>query len=156
LNNDDTILDDQSHPSKSASLKTGIKHAGDRRICVRLPTLIILTHVKVCSAEPSTADWIAVKMLDYSHNGFAFLSHNEFKVAQTLKVCIRLDIDRTEVSLTDVIAKVRSVSLDNGGLRYGAEFNFEANNHMRSPRTKAKLSGIERMVNRALKAMASG
>jgi hypothetical protein len=148
LDNEKTLPGDRKNP-----LRIKVKHEGDRRIYGRVPTLTVVTKVKVKPSMLRTPDWEPVNMIDYNRNGFAFLSRNEYKLGQSLKVYFRLVVDQTEVTLENIFVTIKSTSLEKNHLRYGAEFNFEANDHMRSPQLKAKLSGVERMVKRALDKM---
>lgn len=145
MDNDKTIPGNQENP-----LKIEVKHEGDRRVYERVPTMAVVTKVKVKPSAIRTPAWQTVEMIDYSRRGFAFLSPVSFKLGQSLKVYIQLVIDSTEISISDVFATIRSVGQENDQWRYGAEFNFDAGERMRSPELKAKLDGIERLVKRAI------
>lgn len=131
-------------------LRTEVKHEGDRRIYARVPAISVTTKVKIKPTVLRVPDWESVTMIDYSQGGFAFISRDKFKLGQSIKIHIQLVIEETDITLKDIFGTIKSIALDGDTFRYGTEFDFGINDYMRSPHIQSKLSGIERVMKRAI------
>ena len=92
--------------------------------------------------KPQRVEW-----MDYNRLGMAFESEGKFYL--TSKVLLTLAIsDVKDVSLSKVVAHVRNIGIRSGSkkYRYGVEFDYRANNYMKSTKVKNALVDIENLL----------
>jgi hypothetical protein len=83
--------------------------------------------------------------MDYNHLGMAFESGDRFGLSS--EVLLQLDIsDLKDVSLSNIVARVRNIARRSDRYRYGVEFDYDANAHMNSVEVKTNLTDIEEVL----------
>jgi hypothetical protein len=83
-----------------------------------------------------------VVAIDFNHRGMAFRSPRLWKPGETLV----LDLVKDAHRLQGVVGVVRAAVKLNSHYRCGIEFDFEANDYMRSPETMTCLQTIETLL----------
>ena len=80
--------------------------------------------------------------IDFNQTGMAFRHQHLLIPGQS----VVLDLEKDNHSLTGVMATVCYTSQQANHYRSGVEFNFEANDYMRSPELKRTLVDIESVL----------
>ncbi|MBM4053070.1 MAG: hypothetical protein FJ264_00045 [Planctomycetes bacterium] len=88
--------------------------------------------------KPQIVNW-----MDFCRNGIAFVTNLKFNLGN--KLCIMLTIDDVKQEIIeDIIGVVKNTKrVQDGQYRYGIEFDFEANDYMKSDVVRNGLMSIE-------------
>lgn len=82
---------------------------------------------------------------DFNHTGMAFITEKRFEIGERLSLNLLLR-DKKRAELHNVCAIVRNIHGLNNYYRYGVEFDFNHDEHMRRPQVKAKLMEMEQTL----------
>lgn len=83
-----------------------------------------------------------VKPLDYHSYGISFETNLDFEIKRK----ISLDISKGRNHASDIICIVRNVMKQGDKNRYGLQFDFTANEYMRSEELEETLANIEKIL----------
>lgn len=88
----------------------------------------------------------AVTWMDFNSLGMAFATNeHHFRIGARLRLNLSID-DEQSVAVQNIIAVVRNINANRYNCRYGVEFDFEANEHMRSRQVQQQLENIEQIL----------
>ena len=91
---------------------------------------------------------------DFNHTGMAFITECRFEIGQRLSLNLLMK-DHNRAELHNVIAVVRNIHGLNNYYRYGVEFDFLSEEHMRQPQVKTILIQIEKALQSILSELES-
>lgn len=106
----------------------GIGSLRARLVCTRLLGLI--------------SHQVDVTPVDFSTSGLGFRHSQLLIIGQP----VVFELTKDKYTVKSIIGIVRHMTRMKNHYRYGVEFDFEANEHMRSPQTKDTLKMVEKLL----------
>jgi hypothetical protein len=88
------------------------------------------------------SDQVDVTPIDFSTAGLGFRHSQLLVIGQP----VVFELTKDQYTVKSVVGIVRHTARMKNHYRYGVEFDFEANEHMRSPQTKDTLKLIEKLL----------
>ncbi len=134
------MTDETVEPSKSQS---------ERRRYRRHPALELKAEVKI--KKGLFGQRIEVEACDYSKRGMAIETEYEFEPQQIITLNIILKMIMGDIRVDKVEGIVKNIISSHPKPRYGIEFDYNANRHMKAIETKSQLGRIEGILERSEK-----
>lgn len=125
------------------------KSQSERRRYRRHPALELKAEVRI--KKGLFGQRIEVEACDYSKRGIAIETEYEFKPEQPITLSIILKMVMGDIRIDKVEGIVKNIIASHPNPRYGIEFNYDANRHMKSIETKSQLGRIEGILERSEK-----
>lgn len=127
-----------------------ISDSPDRRRLQRFPALQLEAGVKV--DRGMLGHWRTINAFDFTRSGLSITCETNLVVGATVLLRLTLPLPSGDLKADQLIARVRNVKVDEEGhRRYGVEFDFDANRHMRALATMAGLGRMEGILDRSEK-----
>lgn len=123
------------------------KTQSERRRYRRHPALELKAEVKI--KKGLFGQRIEVEACDYSKRGMAIETEYEFKPEQSITLSIILKMVMGDIRIDKVEGIVKNKITSHPRPRYGIEFDYDANRHMKAIETKSKLGRIEGILERS-------
>lgn len=122
----------------------------NRRRLQRFPALQLDTSVKV--DRSMLGRWQPAQAYDFTRSGLSIACADSLEKDAAVLLRLRLPLPSGDLVTDQLVAKVRNVQVDpEGHPRYGVEFDFDANRHMRALTTIACLGRMEGILDRSEK-----
>lgn len=133
LMTDETVEANQSH--------------SERRRYRRHPALELKAEVNI--KKGFFGQRIEVAACDYSKRGMAIETEYSFKPEQPITLSIILKMTTGDMRIDKVEGIVKNIMTSHPKPRYGIEFDYDANRHMKALETKSQLGRIEGILERS-------
>ncbi|TVP58132.1 MAG: hypothetical protein EA349_05040 [Halomonadaceae bacterium] len=122
----------------------------DRRRLRRFPAAEL--HVRFHTGRGWLKGWRKAQAYDFTRSGVCLITRRPLTVGQQLRLKLVLRLDHGEIVQNALVAAV--INQQNGtgqrtpGYRYGLQFDYQANRHMRAMQTRARLGRMEGVLDR--------
>lgn len=127
-----------------------LQELSERRRLQRFPALELEVQIKV--DRGIKARWCPVEAFDFTRSGLSITAPELLEVGAEVMVKIRLPLPTGDLTAERLVARVRNLHDSSAGVpRYGIEFDFTANRHMKALATAASLGRIEGILDRGEK-----
>ena len=123
------------------------KAPSERRRNRRHPALELIAEAKI--KKGLFGQWIDVEPCDYSKQGMGIEAEYEFKPEQSITLSITLKMEMGDIHIDKVAGTVKNKINAQPHPRYGIEFDYNANRHMKSLETRSQLGRIEGILERS-------
>lgn len=122
-------------------------HKNERRRFRRHPSVKLIASAK--SKKGLFNPWVEVLPRDYSKRGMAIETQEAFEINQPITLSITLEMELGEIHVTKVEGVIKNKIPSSPIPRYGVEFDYSANRHMKSVETQSQLGRIEGILERS-------
>ncbi len=119
----------------------------ERRRCRRYPSAELRAEVKI--KKGLFSEWVGVEPCDYNKRGIAIETEFSFEPEQAITLSVTLKMDMGDIRVEKVEGIIRNKIESGPHPRYGIEFNYAANRHMKSAETQSQLGRIEGILERS-------
>ncbi|UZE95984.1 PilZ domain-containing protein [Alkalimarinus alittae] len=123
------------------------KLKSERRRFRRHPALKLKAEVKI--KKGLFGQWVDVEPRDYSKRGMAIETEYAFEPEQPITLNITLEMEIGDIQITKIEGIIKNKLKDTPTPRYGVEFDYTANRHMKTTETQSQLGRIEGILERS-------
>lgn len=123
------------------------KKADERRKCRRHPAIELNAEIKV--KKGLFGEWVSVKACDYNKRGMSIETGLALQPEQAITLKVILKMDTGDIKVEKIEGFIKNCIKAKPHPRYGVEFNYSANRHMKSLDTKSQLGRIEGIMERS-------